>query len=302
MSKIDWRKVDLNLLVAFTTLYRTRSVSSAATKSYVSQSAMSHTLQKLRKLFADPLFERRGYRMQPTDKADQLAPVIEQILQQISNDVLQQERFEPASYQGVVRVGLTDYAEQVFAPMIYDQLRLQAPHCRVSFINVNRSNYQQQFEAHKLDVVIGSISPLAKGYSSEHLYTEQHVCLYDPEMLSLSGSMSPQDFAGIEQVLLSPAGDFSSQVDRELASLGLTRHVVATASNFLTLARLIKGRHLICIIPRLMAQQTRALEYAAPPIPVSDFAIAAITLNHKVANEKSRWLRALLQQVVCAAD
>lgn len=40
---IQWRNIDLNLLVTFSYLYRYRSVSVAAEKSYVSQSAMSHS-------------------------------------------------------------------------------------------------------------------------------------------------------------------------------------------------------------------------------------------------------------------
>ncbi|GAK83921.1 LysR-like transcriptional regulator [Vibrio ponticus] len=41
---LQWRNIDLNLLVTFSYLYRYRSVSIAADKSFVSQSAMSHSL------------------------------------------------------------------------------------------------------------------------------------------------------------------------------------------------------------------------------------------------------------------
>ena len=57
MKEFNWKGIDLNLLVAFQALYNTQSVSLAAQQCYVSQSAMSHTLQRLRALFDDPLFE-----------------------------------------------------------------------------------------------------------------------------------------------------------------------------------------------------------------------------------------------------
>lgn len=66
---IQWRNIDLNLLVTFSYLYRYRSVSLAAEKSFVSQSAMSHSLSRLRVLFDDPLFERKGHKMdQPSTR------------------------------------------------------------------------------------------------------------------------------------------------------------------------------------------------------------------------------------------
>jgi hypothetical protein len=48
-------RIDLNLLVSFSMLLKERNVSRAAEKLYVSQPAMSRTLQRLRELFDDPL-------------------------------------------------------------------------------------------------------------------------------------------------------------------------------------------------------------------------------------------------------
>lgn len=50
MADFNWKGIDLNLLIALQALYKTNSVSKAAERCYVSQSAMSHSLQRLRKL------------------------------------------------------------------------------------------------------------------------------------------------------------------------------------------------------------------------------------------------------------
>lgn len=58
----DYRQLaraDLNLLVAFQMLMEEGSVSAAADKAFVSQSAMSRTLQRLRELFDEPLEYRK---------------------------------------------------------------------------------------------------------------------------------------------------------------------------------------------------------------------------------------------------
>lgn len=47
----------------------------------------------------------------------ELAPKIDAVLSIIREDILQPVAFEPASYQNKIVIGLTDYAEQVFAPI-----------------------------------------------------------------------------------------------------------------------------------------------------------------------------------------
>ena len=54
---------DLNLLVALTVLLEENSVSHAAIRLNLSQSAMSRILGRLRELLNDPLFTRNGQKL-----------------------------------------------------------------------------------------------------------------------------------------------------------------------------------------------------------------------------------------------
>lgn len=80
MADFNWKGIDLNLLIALQALHKTSSVSKAAERCYVSQSAMSHSLQRLRKLFDDPLFERVGSRMEATERAIELSSTVDALL------------------------------------------------------------------------------------------------------------------------------------------------------------------------------------------------------------------------------
>ena len=66
-------QIDVNLLVALDALARERSVTRAAQRAGVSQSAMSHTLRRLRELFDDPLLVRGHGGMVLTPRAEALA-------------------------------------------------------------------------------------------------------------------------------------------------------------------------------------------------------------------------------------
>ncbi|MEF1309652.1 LysR family transcriptional regulator [Vibrio mytili] len=300
---IQWRNIDLNLLVTFSYLYRYRSVSLAAEKSFVSQSAMSHSLSRLRLLLDDSLFERKGHKMEPTEHAHQVAPVVHHLLDSIAKELLTKSSFQPDSYTGVCRIGLTDYAEFIFAPKIYDHIRQCAPEAQISFVNVNRSNYVGLTESDKLDVIIGSIPILDENFTSEYLYTERHVCLCDQRVLKGKDTLSIQQFAEIEHALVSPDGSLKTQVDQKLAEHGLRRKVTVASRNFLTIRKLLKQRDLIAIVPEKMALAeglSDELVTIPPPVTVADFDIAMLWHTSRTNDEKGTWLRALLSEVITA--
>ncbi|HEX4878954.1 MAG TPA: LysR family transcriptional regulator, partial [Limnobacter sp.] len=76
MKSIRLSSIDLNLLVAFEAMMEQRSVTKAAENLSIGQPAMSAALSRLRHLFKDPLFVRFGREMQPTAKAQNIAPAI----------------------------------------------------------------------------------------------------------------------------------------------------------------------------------------------------------------------------------
>lgn len=66
-------EIDLNLMVIFIVIYNAESITRAALELGVGQPAVSGSLSRLRARFDDPLFERAGGRMRPTDKAHDIA-------------------------------------------------------------------------------------------------------------------------------------------------------------------------------------------------------------------------------------
>lgn len=303
VTDFNWKGIDLNLLIALQALYKTNSVSKAAERCFVSQSAMSHSLQRLRRLFDDPLFERVGSRMEATERAIELSMTVDTLLSTIQSEVLMSKLFEVDTYQGTWKIGLTDYAEQMFGPSIFDYIKTQSPSSQVVFFNVNRSNYQQIFKEAKLDLAIGSFGEVSSLYRTKHLYTERHVCLYDSQMLHVSNPISVEEFVEVEHALVSPNGSLQTRVDDQLAEVGLTRKVTLSSSNFLTVKRLIRGRKLLCIVPKLVARSEPevskdSLVAVNPPIDVPDFDIQLLYRRGKLDEDKNKHLRSLISRAV----
>lgn len=77
--------------------------------------------------------------MQATDRAIELAVTVDALLSTIQSEVLMSKVFDVDTYQGTWKIGLTDYAEQMFGPSIFDYIKTESPNSQVVFFNVNRS-------------------------------------------------------------------------------------------------------------------------------------------------------------------
>ena len=104
MNQIDLRHFDLNLLVVFDVLMTERNVTRAAERLGRTQSAVSHSLSRLREQFGDPLLTKGGARMQPTALALDLIEQARPMLGGIQRVLSPQHIFDAASSRRVFRL------------------------------------------------------------------------------------------------------------------------------------------------------------------------------------------------------
>ena len=118
MKEIDLRRFDLNLLVVFEVLMIERSVTRAAERLGRTQSAVSHSLQRLRSQLGDPLLIKGGVRMQPTPFALELIEQARPMLRGIQRVLSPRHVFDPASSQRVFRLAAPDFMITLFIDLM----------------------------------------------------------------------------------------------------------------------------------------------------------------------------------------
>ena len=96
MKPVDMLSLDLRSLATFVAVLDEGSVSRAAVRLGVTQSAVSHTLERLRQAFGDPLFVKSGRGIVPTDYALRTGPHIRQLLDDLRT-LPSGPPFEPAA-------------------------------------------------------------------------------------------------------------------------------------------------------------------------------------------------------------
>ena len=91
------RSIDLNLLPVFEAAYEARSLSLAAKRLAMTQSAVSHALARLRAVFHDELFVRQARGVMPTPVADRIYANLRTALTSVRESVSDARSFEPAN-------------------------------------------------------------------------------------------------------------------------------------------------------------------------------------------------------------
>lgn len=124
-----FKRLDLNLLVAFDHMIELRSVSAAVEKIFMSQSAMSNALARLRTYFDDPLLVQVGRRMEVTPRAEAMRAPIREILVRVEATIDSQPEFRPDSSTREFKVLLSDYTLRVVMPKVFRLLMNKMPPC-----------------------------------------------------------------------------------------------------------------------------------------------------------------------------
>src|SRR5271154_3995766 len=117
-------------MLAFDALMSTRRVPRAAEQLYVSQSAASHMLARLRRALGDPLFVKRGNQMVPTARAEAERKRIQDAPGLMRSALTTTGTFDPAASHREFRLCVPEYFEVVLLPQLLDGLRGTAPHVK----------------------------------------------------------------------------------------------------------------------------------------------------------------------------
>ncbi len=139
MNEIDLHRVDLNLLVVFEALMDTRSVTATAESIGRTQSAVSHSLARLRDQLGDPLLVRVGGTMQPSPFAELMIEDVRPILRSIRRVIAPRSLFDPATDDRVFRIAMPTLTEVIAE--VSARVEAEAPQVRIEWLPAHHDVY-----------------------------------------------------------------------------------------------------------------------------------------------------------------
>ncbi|TRX54484.1 LysR family transcriptional regulator [Thalassomonas sp. M1454] len=180
MNKINQLDLDGNALKTFLTVLEESSVTKAATRLGVTQSAVSHTLDRLRTVLDDPLFIREGRGISPTMKAISLQEPVEAILNRLTL-LNVPHSFDPKSDPLKFTIAANDFPTGFIFPTLLKNLACEGIFPSLNFIpaGIPSSNQSRTSDCHML---ITPALPNKDGLNHVSLVESKMVCFYDKSM------------------------------------------------------------------------------------------------------------------------
>lgn len=298
MSNVDARLINLNLLPALEALLLEGSVSAAARRAHVSQSAMSHSLAKLRELFDDPLFVQTGRAMVPTPRARQLAATLPTALDALTRAVATPEQFDPRTSRRTFRVATVDYFELAVLPDVLAHLRTHAPGVSLSVERFSPASVTA-LAAGEIDLaLVGSSAPIPlAGLRRAVLYEDPFSVLVRKDHPRVGRRLDLETYLSLGHVLVSVEGREDGAVDRALAKLGRTRTVALRVPSFVSAPLAVLSSDHLCTIASAVARRSHelfGLRVLAPPLALAPAGVVALWSRRAEADEGAAWFRGLL--------
>ena len=291
MNEIDISRLDLNLLKALRYLLEERNVSRAAERMYVSQSAMSHTLKRLRENFNDPLLVRVSRHLEPTDKALSLYQPLCDILDSIGT-LLQQPEFDPGDWQREITLHTHEFVIEHYLAARLRALHKLAP--GLSFrINRLSENSYQRLENGELDFILAAGVGATSHSRQRVCYQDPIVCLMDRSH-PLAEKITAQSLFDYSHVALSLLATGQDPISHYARQKRINRHIAIYSDDLGSIPALVNGTDFIACVPQSLAEKAAVIYgLVSRPVPISlaDIEVKLLWHERHQNDERFSWLR-----------
>lgn len=299
IDSMNIASVNLNHLVAFDALLAERSVTRAARRLGVTQSAMSNALRQLRLMFDDPLFLRRATGIDPTPRALAIAEPVRRGLAAFGA-ALSPAEFDPRTADRTFVVAASDYVELVLLPPLLRRLSAEAPGIRLEMVPWGLHEVPPSVERGEVDLMLGYYSRVPAGHHEELLFEEEFSCLARKKHPTLSRKPTLKAWVSVPHVVVSQKPGSKSGVDRALAARGVSRTIGVRVSHFSIVPQVVAETDFTAALSRRIAEPAaRALGLVVfePPLALAKSHVGQVWHERLDADVGHQWLRALIRNV-----
>lgn len=272
MNEIDHLDIDGRLLRVFLTVIEEGSITAAGARLGLTQSAVSHAMQRLSRIVGRTLFVKSGRGIVATADASVLETKARELVRSLA-DFARPAASDVADMQFDLTIAANDLQRDLLLPELFQRLSRIARRARIRVIPSDVPSVDL-LRGHACDLVITPLPPDGSDVLQRRLFRDQYVCYFDPKMRN-----APQDgadyLASRHATVIYPDGG-RLQFDKDLERLGVERSIAVMAPSFAGVSAFVRGSDLIATLPHLLAAHVMR-DLAVAPVPVE------ATLSRRVA-------------------
>jgi DNA-binding transcriptional LysR family regulator len=313
--------LDLNLLRVLDVMLEERNVTRAGARLGLTQSAVSHALNRLRYALNDELFVRGPSGMQPTARAIEIGPQVHAALVQLQAAIAPAD-FSPATSERRFVLVAGTYACAVMAPPLVSRLAAEAPLAELA-IGQYAADVFDRLDSHRVDFVVGGVVATPGRFVREIIASERLAWL-----VRADHPLAALDEVRIEDLITAPHVVISARIpgqadepaeprglvtraswedagafETALAARGLTRRVGVSVPDSYSAISVVARSDMVTLIPRrlaLLSAQSGRLKLIEPPYLSPSVDISLIYLKERLVEPAIAWMRELIRGVAAA--
>lgn len=294
------RTQELNLLVIFDAIMTESSITRAAERLSMTQPAVSNAVARMRHVWKDELFVKEGRRIQPTLFAHNLWAQIRKPLQELSHAV-EPDDFDPATSTRTFRLAVANAVVDIAWPSLRKIIEADAPGINIHAVPYTIVNGEQVLNDAEVDLLIGTGTMAQSAIHSEFLFNPDYVCIMRKDHPLAKPSLTLEEFANAEHLLVSLSGDVTGYTDQVLAQHGLKRRIAMSVNHFSIMAELIECSNLIAVVPPTAVQEaifSHRVALVKPPIKVPGAPVISFWHKRQEKDGGLIWLRTHVNRII----
>ncbi|MDQ1080200.1 DNA-binding transcriptional LysR family regulator [Pseudoroseomonas cervicalis] len=299
MNGIDALALDGHALRLFLAVLEEGSVTAAASRLGLSQSAASHGLIRLRALLGDPLFVKSGRGITATPQARALAGPAQALLDGLQA-LARPQSFAPATARLSLTIAANDFQRDLLLPRFHARIAAQVADLSLKVVPSGAPGAALLRER-GCDLVITPIPPAGTDILRRRLLSDRFACFYDPECRA--APRTAEDYLAARHItVVHPEGE-ALEFDKRLEAEGIHRDIALRLPDFTGIAAFLRGSAMLATLPGLLRHAALSGFAGVPvPLPLADGRLDALPLHmawHRRDQQDARhaWLRAQLLQV-----
>ena len=293
-----FKNLDLNLLVALDQLLHLRSVSGAALRLNMTQSAMSNALGRLRGYFGDDLLVKVGRQLELTPRADALKDAVRDVLVRVDWTIAATSEFDPTKSDRKFNILTSDYTLATLAPEALRRCREASRTISFNFLH-QYDTPENLLNRGDVDLVIIPQDFCARAHPHEVLYEEEFRAIVWKHGALAKTRITRREFSEASHVVMQPPGNAQSLETVYFRRQDIIRRAEVTTYSFNTIPLLVIGTDRIATIHSRLARQAEQLL----PIRIVDIPFRLPKMKQAMQWHKFRtqdagliWLRGVFRE------
>lgn len=290
--------LDGRSLRVFLAVLESGSVTVAARQLGVTQSAVSHSLERLRGIVRDPLFVKAGRKIAPTAHALALAERARQLIDDLRGFAAG-ANFDPATAEFPVTVAANDFQRDLFLPEFFRRITAVAPGLRMRVIPSGVPTADILREA-RCDLLITPRPPAGADIFQKRLLADRWVCFYDGA--ARPAPRTEADYFRARHVSVVYERGDRLAFDSGLEQRGRKRDFAVTVPNFSGVPVFLRGSAYLATLPGLTRTGImRGFDSAPLPFDFPEMPMYLVWHRRHHLDPAYGWLRSVLQEVALGA-